>query len=39
MRLLAALGLANGAAGAYEPADEALQDGLNIASQLSDPKA
>jgi predicted ATPase len=38
VRLLATLGLANGAAGAYEQADEALQDGLNIASQLSDPK-
>jgi tetratricopeptide (TPR) repeat protein len=38
VRLLATLGLANGGAGAYEPADEALRDGLNIASQLSDPK-
>jgi tetratricopeptide (TPR) repeat protein len=32
------LGLANGGAGAYEPADEALRDALNIASRLSDPK-
>jgi tetratricopeptide (TPR) repeat protein len=38
VRLLATLGLANGGAGAYEPADEALRDALNIASQLSDPK-
>ncbi len=38
VRLLATLGQANGAAGAYEPADEALRDGLKIASQLSDPK-
>ena len=38
VRLLATLGLANGAARNYEPADEALQDGLNIAVQLSDPK-
>ena len=38
VRLLATLGLANGAAGAYQQADEALQDGLKIASQLSDPK-
>jgi tetratricopeptide (TPR) repeat protein len=38
VRLLTTLGLANGAARNYEPADEALQDGLNIAVQLSDPK-
>jgi hypothetical protein len=38
VRLLATLGLANGGAGAYEPADEALRDALNIASRLSDPK-
>ncbi len=38
VRLLATLGLANGSARAYAPADEALRDGLNIASQLSDPK-
>jgi tetratricopeptide (TPR) repeat protein len=38
VRLLATLGSANGGAGAYEPAEAALRDGLNIASQLSDPK-
>jgi tetratricopeptide (TPR) repeat protein len=38
VHLLATLGLANGSARAYEPADEALRDGLNIASQLSDPQ-
>ena len=38
VRLLATLGLANGAAKAYEAADEALRDGLNIASRLSDPQ-
>jgi len=37
-RLLAALGRARAAAGAYEPAHEALQEALNIASQLSAPK-
>jgi len=38
VRLLATLGLANGGARAYGPADEALRDGLKIASQLSDPQ-
>jgi len=38
VRLFATLGLANGAAGAYEAPDKALQDGLNIASRLSDPE-
>ena len=38
VRLLATLGLANCGAGAYEPADEALAEALNIASLLSDPK-
>jgi tetratricopeptide (TPR) repeat protein len=38
VRLFATLGLAKGAAGSYELADEALKEGLNIASQLSDPK-
>ncbi|MDB5107985.1 MAG: serine/threonine protein kinase, partial [Candidatus Binatus sp.] len=37
VHLLATLGLANGAAGAYEPANEALLEGLNTAYQLSDP--
>lgn len=37
-RLLSALGQALGAVGGYEPANEALQEALNIASQLSDPK-
>ncbi|MGC2492609.1 ATP-binding protein [Candidatus Binatus sp.] len=35
-RLAAALGRAYGAAGDYKPAQEALQEALNIASQLSD---
>jgi tetratricopeptide (TPR) repeat protein len=38
VRLLATLGLADGAARAYEQADEALRVGLKIASQLADPK-
>ena len=38
VRLLAALGQARAAAGGYEPAQEALREALNIASQLSDPK-
>jgi tetratricopeptide (TPR) repeat protein len=37
-RLLAALGQARAAAGEYEPANEALREGLSIASQLSDSK-
>jgi tetratricopeptide (TPR) repeat protein len=37
-RLLAALGQAHAAAGAYEPANAALREALNIASQLSDTK-
>jgi tetratricopeptide (TPR) repeat protein len=37
-RLLAALGWAHAGAGAYELAQEALREALNIASQLSDPK-
>jgi len=37
-RLLSALGQALGAVGGYEPANEALQEALNIASQLSDPR-
>jgi len=37
-RLLGALGRARAAAGVYEPAREALQEALNIASRLSDPK-
>ena len=37
-RLLAALGQAQGAAGSWEPASEALREALNIASALSDPK-
>ncbi len=37
-RLLATLALALAAAGVYQPADEALREALNIASQLSDPK-
>ena len=39
VRLLAALGAgACGSRRGYEPADEALREALNIASQLSDPK-
>ena len=38
VRLLAGLAQALAGTGAYGPADEALQEGLNIASQLSDPK-
>jgi tetratricopeptide (TPR) repeat protein len=37
-RLLAALGQASATAGGYDPAHEALDEALNIASQLSDPK-
>jgi tetratricopeptide (TPR) repeat protein len=37
-RLLAALGQAQGAAGSWEPASEALREALSIASGLSDPK-
>jgi tetratricopeptide (TPR) repeat protein len=37
-RLLATLAQALAAAGDYQPADEALREALNIASQLSDPK-
>jgi tetratricopeptide (TPR) repeat protein len=37
-RLLATLAQALAAAGVYQPADEALREALNIASQLSDPK-
>jgi tetratricopeptide (TPR) repeat protein len=37
-RLLDALGRARAADGAYEPAHAALQEALNIASELSDPK-
>ena len=37
-RLFAALGQAHALAAGYEPAQEALQEALNIASQLSDPK-
>jgi tetratricopeptide (TPR) repeat protein len=37
-RLLAALGQASAAAGSYKPADEAMREALDIASQLSDPK-
>jgi tetratricopeptide (TPR) repeat protein len=37
-RLLAILGQVHANAGGYEPAHEALQEALNIASQLSDPK-
>ena len=37
-RLFATLAQALAAAGAYQPADEALREALNIASQLSDPK-
>ena len=37
-RLLASLGQARAAAGGYEPTHEPLQEALNIASQLSDPK-
>jgi tetratricopeptide (TPR) repeat protein len=37
-RLLAALGQAHAAAGDYEPAQAALHEALNIASELSDPK-
>jgi tetratricopeptide (TPR) repeat protein len=38
MRLFASLGQAHALATAYEPAQEALREALNIASQLSDPK-
>jgi len=38
VRLLAALGLVRGAAGSRAPAYEALEEGLNIARQLLDPK-
>ncbi|MGA6970496.1 MAG: AAA family ATPase [Candidatus Binatus sp.] len=38
VRLLAALGQACVITAGYEPADEALREGFNIASQLSDPK-
>ncbi len=37
-RLFATLAQALAAAGVYQPADEALRQALNIASQLSDPK-
>ena len=37
-RLFAILAQALAAAGVYKPADEALREALNIASQLSDPK-
>jgi tetratricopeptide (TPR) repeat protein len=37
-RLLATLGQAHSVAKAYEPAQEALREALNIASQLSDPE-
>jgi hypothetical protein len=37
-RLLAALGQAQGAAGSWEPASEALREALSTASGLSDPK-
>ena len=37
-RLLAILGQAQASAGTYQPAFEALEEGLTIASQLSDPK-
>ena len=37
-RLFATLAQALAAAGVYQPADEALREALNIASQLSDPK-
>jgi len=37
-RLFAALGQAHAVAGSYEPAQEALREALNIASQLSDSK-
>jgi tetratricopeptide (TPR) repeat protein len=37
-RLLAILGQAHASAGAYDPADRALGEALDIASQLSDPK-
>jgi tetratricopeptide (TPR) repeat protein len=37
-RLFATLGQAHALARAYEPAQEALREALNIASQLSDPK-
>jgi len=39
VRLLAGLAQALAGTGAYGPADEALQEGLNIASQLSRSKA
>jgi predicted ATPase len=38
VRLLAGLAQALAGTGAYGPADEAMQEGLNIASRLSDPK-
>jgi tetratricopeptide (TPR) repeat protein len=38
VRLFATLGQALAATGAYEPAQDALREALNIASQLSDPK-
>jgi hypothetical protein len=38
VRLLAALGQACVITAGYEPAHEALREGFNIASQLSDPK-
>ncbi len=38
VRLLAAFGQAHALAAGYEPAQEALQEALNIASELSDPK-
>jgi tetratricopeptide (TPR) repeat protein len=38
VRLLAGLAQALAGTGAYEPADQALREALNIASQLSDPK-
>jgi tetratricopeptide (TPR) repeat protein len=37
-RLFATLGQAHALATAYEPAQEALREALNLASQLSDPK-
>jgi tetratricopeptide (TPR) repeat protein len=37
-RLLAILGESHASAGIYEPAHAAVEEGLNIASQLSDPK-
>ena len=38
VRLLATLGQARAAVAGYEPADEALREALDMASQLSDPK-